>query len=146
MPTPEDDTVTGTIPLAHSLSWPGFASCPPELDREIHAPRESRTDASTQPEDRDSDGGATPDARPDHVPDATANHIDTPKDGEHAEDACGAVQEPSPVGSPHAPSENEAHLTRHLATAVLEPSTRVPRPRYLQYAPMDADRVCCQEL
>ena len=152
MPTPEEIPVLPPSPPAEaSSSRASFASCPPEEEREHHAPREERID-SPRPDETETEEAETaveerhvtaqqPTPEPeDHnsAPDTvTPSAPEAAEKGEHIEDAGLEVDPPSTVGSPDAPSDSEARL----AQAIFEqPKSSSPEPLYLTF-PRERRRV-----
>ena len=153
MPTPDDETtsVPPTPPLATSSSHVSFASCPPEEDREPHAPREARVHT---PQLHSSSAMLSPDAHatsqeptPDHESrsDASQRHHmqENTEKGEHLEDAAAiAVESPSPIGSPETLSDGDVRLAHSMDSAALAVSKESETvPRYLHYPPLNRNTV-----
>jgi hypothetical protein len=159
MPTPDEDSVVPpTPPNDLTSSRASFASCPPEEEREAHAPREPRAD-STQPTsaealiDVDDEHAIRQVATPE--PDAQIGASrEGERDGEkaeHVEDAgivLGSELPSSPSGSPaETGSDSDGRLAQSLATTALDSSGRRIEseddnaPLYLYYPPADRDRV-----
>lgn len=157
MPTPSEDTLQPSAPVDPIASPPsGFTSCPPEDIREHHAPREERVERSSpsHPSETAENGRETPDdgnARvmsesisPERDEETGARTTTTsntadPK-AEHVEDAGLLAEPPSPtVGSPDAPSDNDARLAQSMSTAAI--SSESPSPQYLHFPELDKDRV-----
>ena len=144
MPTPDEITLVRTPPNDASSSRASFASCPPEDDREYHAPREERIDPTL----RTSTGAATRDEHmitqePTPEPEAQAGAsaaasssllLDAPEKAEHVEDVGGVVEEShsSTAGSPEAPSESDTMSKPEISSPSL--------PQYLTF-PRNGDRV-----
>lgn len=165
MPTPSEDTLEPSAPVDPIASSPnGFTSCPPEEIREHHAPREERVERSSPShpsEGAENDQGNTDDGNARVAPESisperdvetgaretTASNTADPK-GEHVEDAGLLAEPPSPtVGSPDAPSDNDARLAQSMSTAAI--SSESPSPQYLHFPELDRDRVglpCDREL
>ena len=154
MPTPEDDTATvlPTPPIEASSSRASFASCPPEEEREPHAPREARLET---PQILDTSGvrssahETTGEDMPEPRIQMNTSQIDTGREelekGEHIEDASpgNVAESPSPVGSPETSSDGDLRLAGSMATAALAGASDVEtKPRYLFYPPLNTNRVC----
>jgi hypothetical protein len=116
MPTPSEDITLPSPPPEASSSRASFASCPPEEDREHHAPREERIDTPQAEGDATGEDEHMTIQRP--TPDETAqvgaSHLASSEaaheKGEHIEDAGIDIDPPSAVGSPDVPSDNDARV------------------------------------
>ena len=160
MPTPDDETTAAIPPtpsLENSSSRASFASCPPEEDRERHAPqaarlappaRRERIPSETVGEEHTTRQVPTPE--PDAQPGAAGRSSarEARDKAEHVEDAGSVVavlpgESPSPVGSPETASDSDVRLAQSMATAALSsPLEHVDTLRYLCYPPMNRNRVC----
>ena len=134
MPTPADETPP-TPPTEALSSRASFASCPPEEEREQHAPREARVDTPLP----DTSGALTrglveeerhaiiqeptPTPEPESRPPTSRE-----EKGEHVEYAGVTEESPSPVGSPVTPGESDGRWSADM-------------PRYLSYPPLDRQKV-----
>lgn len=151
MPTPSEIvTALPSPPVEASSSRASFASCPPEEEREQHAPREGRIDSSApgaeegdEAEDAHMTNHQEPTPEPDRRADPSrqADMLESHAKGEHVEDA--GIAEPlveeqlSAVGSPEAPSESDARLAQSMSAAAISSSNE---PLYLTF-PRDRERV-----
>jgi len=152
MPTPSEVTVLPSPPLEASSSRASFTSCPPEEEREHHAPREERID-SPRPAGAESaieDEHMTiqePTPEPEAQPGAS-DPIRIPRahdKAEHVEDVgatedsvtLSAAASPEPSG---AVNEGDARLVRSMSAAAISSSDE---PLYLTF-PREKDRVCYQ--
>lgn len=151
MPTP-DETITAvppTPPIETSSSRASFTSCPPEEDREQHAPREPRADSAqlAAPElvsERHVNATQEPTPEPEAQLGASREVAmqEEHEKGEHIEDAGVVAESPSPVGSPVAQSEGDVRLAQSQAPAALGAlETGEAAPRYLSYPPLPTERV-----
>lgn len=153
MPTPDEEgCVPPTPPAELPSSRASFASCPPEEEREAHAPREPR--AGNAPNEHALDGHAirqvaTPE--PDALPGSSQDVEEDGEKAEHVEDAgILAVSDspPSPASSPQeCGSDSDVKLAQSFATTALGADSRRAEfedeaaPLYLYYPPSDKDRV-----
>lgn len=142
MPTPDEtrNVVARSPPLESSSSRASFASCPPEEDRETHAPRETRADTPPILGESFQDIAHTSRQNSTSAPDTQAGalhirreqHVEQEK-AEHVEDASIARESPSPVGSPDVGSDSDVKLAQSMATAML--GSGEPAPRYIYFPP-----------
>lgn len=136
MPTPSDDTVnTRTIPHDANNSRNAHIGCPPDEDRERHAPREEQGEdaapeglsaAAERGNGLDSDGNVaaqemTPD-RETQMDLATLADEKHPKD--EREEHAGTLIEPSSpaVSSPDAPPDSDARLAQSMSNTAISPN------------------------
>lgn len=135
MPTPEEPTLPPSPPTERA-ERSTFASCPPEEDREAHAPREAseededQTVTGTQPEVAEDHAIAQePTPEPEIIPQASE-----PESRARDKVARDVIDAPSPVASPDA-TESDAPQARlrGQGDAHLE-------PEYLSY-PQPSGRV-----
>lgn len=152
MPTPEEIPTLPPSPPAEaeaSSSRASFTSCPPDEEREYHAPREeriadswSRREGDRHPDQPGENAHTTtqaPTPEPEEQPAeriAVARAVSHEK-GEDIEDAGIEVDPPSTVGSPDAPSDGEARLSQSMSGAVISSSDA---PIYLTL-PLEPKRV-----
>jgi hypothetical protein len=148
MPTPDEsrNVVARSPPLASSSSRASFASCPPEEDREAHAPRETRADTPQLSREAfaDNEHTSTRDSTSEPDTQAGARRIrreqrEEREKGEHVEDAGVVAESPSPVGSPDVGSDSDVRLAQSMATAMLGSSE--PAPKYLCFPPGHRNQV-----
>ena len=143
MPTPSDDAIMRTPSIEASSSRTSFASCPPEEDREYHAPREERVDVETVTAGEDAhmttqEPTPEPEAQAGAAVNASPIASNTPEKAEHVEDVAVVAEDlHSSAGSPDAPSESETRLSQSMSKTEIS-STSLPQ--YLTF-PRDVDRV-----
>jgi len=159
MPTPADAVVIphSISPIEASSSRASFASCPPEDEREHHAPREERIDRVDTPQLQDGPAELEPTevflARPRRSETNVRNGVSAPgnpehavvhEKGEHVEDA-GITEDPiSAVLSPEPSGESDANrLVQGLGAAAMSGPrfSSTEEPLYLTF-PRDPFRVC----
>ena len=148
MPTPDDtNNVPPTPPIETSSSRASFTSCPPEEEREIHAPREARADTPSQqyssPAELERRHTARQEPTPEPEAQAGAAEGDDREKAEHVEDGAIVADSPSPVGSPETVSDSEVRSAQSLATTALSiaEANGELAPQYLYYPPVSSDRV-----
>lgn len=136
MPTPEEPTLPPSPP-SERQERQNFASCPPEEDREAHAPREDREE-----DDEATATGAEREAMVDHAiaqeptPEPeTLPESSIPESRRKEKAVSEAIDAPSPVASPEV-AEGEAPRAQ-----VRGESDAQSQPLYLNYGP-DLDKVC----
>ncbi|KAK4543631.1 hypothetical protein LTR36_005276 [Oleoguttula mirabilis] len=150
MPTPSEVNSLPSPPIEASSSRASFASCPPEEEREQHAPREERIDSSASGEEESAveDAHMTnqeptpePESQPTMHEQSQSQSQEAQATGEHVEDA--GITEPlteeqlRAVGSPDVPSESDARLAQSMSTAAISSSNE---PLYLTF-PRDRERL-----
>lgn len=155
MPTPHGDTFDPQTPPPELPSRGSFASCPPEEEREPHAPREPRDDTASTDALLDEDEHVirqftTPE--PDAQEGASRGlGVDGAK-AEHVEDA-GVITVgdalPSPASSPREMgSDSDVKIGQPLevagssAKAWRKDQEDEATPLYLYYPPLTQHRVC----
>ena len=137
MPTPNDDAAPPSPPLEVSSSRASFTSCPPDEEREQHAPREARAaiEAAQLPHELQAlveRAISRTVARPEPSRGRIADSLEQRRNDESAEDSHAVVEESSPVGSPDASSESDIRLAQSMDTTVLKiDASRSTQPEYL---------------
>ncbi len=158
MPTPDEDTtVPPTPPLDPVSSRGSFTSCPPEEEREAHAPREPRTDSPRvygQPAEAFIEiGHATREVATPEPDESTLldDSVQRGGEGEKAEHVEVARARDSPLSqlssAPEDSTDGEVGLGRSspiVTSATKERRSQnidVETPLYLSYPHMDRERV-----
>ena len=150
MPTPSEVTTLPSPPAEASSSRASFTSCPPEEERDQHAPRESRIDSplptgpEAEEEATESEHTSMQQQQPtpepevrlgasESVVDSRAHH----EKGEHIEDAGIGTEAPNAPATPRdPPAENEARSAQSYS-ATTSPSSE---PLYMTF-PNERKRV-----
>ena len=144
MPTPEEVVIPPSPPVEPSSSRASFTSCPPEEDREHHAPREERLDAGVTDDGQMEEEGVVVEVVEDAplpaqqpTPEPEVQHGRTERSqseahekGEHIEDAGVEVDPPSVVASPDTQIENDAQLAQSMSHTAIASSDE---PLYLTF-------------
>lgn len=149
MPEPEeaaDVVVPPTPPMEATSSRASFASCPPEEDRDAHAPRQSREEATSLTQsaangDTMDDGRESVRQEPTPEPEV---HLGAEREkGEHVEDARIGVEEreASSAPSPEVQGESEVRSTQPVGSEEARGREEDNAPLYLSYPPIRRDRV-----
>lgn len=167
MPEPEaaaDVAIPPTPPLETSSSRASFTSCPPEEERESHAPRAARTEAplarspgTSSAIDEDGDARIT-DVRQEPTPEPDVRggaQVDREEKGEHVEDAGMSIgaEARSAVASPELNDrvEGKERIAQQDREILVGQSEQVTgdgdsAPVYMSYPPLQREKVRSREL
>jgi hypothetical protein len=156
MPTPHDDitVLPATPPNELASSRASFASCPPEDERGLRAPRESRASTSRPDQESDTVGEDEHAIRQVATPESDAHAGAFQRDGdkaEHVEDAGVPVSNEMPssqdTSTPELSSDADFRFAQTSTNAPVRPDEEdtatldETAPLYLYYPPTDKDRV-----
>jgi len=141
-----DIAIPPTPPIESTSSRASFTSCPPEEDRDAHAPRESWAGTSRN-QYAGGESAIEEGVRQEPTPEPEARAGAEREKGEHVEDARIGVEEQAGVGSsapsPEVQGESDVRMVGAAVDGQEGQREAVDNaPIYLNYPPMRQSRVC----